>query len=74
MIYRKEHPKPQFMREDWLNLNGEWDFEFDYSCSGKERGFEKPDVRFEQKINVPFCVESKLSGIECKDFINSVWY
>ena len=27
MIYRTEHPKPQFMRENWLNLNGSWDFE-----------------------------------------------
>lgn len=26
-IPRKEHPKPQFERQDWLNLNGEWQFE-----------------------------------------------
>ena len=29
MIYREEYPRPQFVRDDWLNLNGEWDFEFD---------------------------------------------
>lgn len=29
---------------------------------------------FSQKITVPFCPESKLSGIEYKDFMNAVWY
>ncbi len=38
------YPRPQLRREDWLNLNGEWDFE-------------------EGIINVPFCPESKLSGV-----------
>ena len=36
MIYRIEHPKPQFERENWLNLNGEWNFSIDYSNSGKK--------------------------------------
>ena len=34
-MYRSEHPKPQFMRDNWMNLNGPWQFEFDYSDSGK---------------------------------------
>ncbi|MDF2791171.1 MAG: glycoside hydrolase family 2, partial [Neobacillus sp.] len=29
MIIRQEYPRPQLKRRDWLNLNGEWDFEFD---------------------------------------------
>ena len=37
MIYRTEHPKPQFEREAWENLNGEWQFEIDNGRSGKER-------------------------------------
>ena len=74
MIYRTEHPKPQFMRENWLNLNGEWQFEFDYSNSGAERKFYCDEQKFSCKINVPFCPESKLSGIENVDFMNSVWY
>lgn len=74
MIYRTEHPKPQFMREDWLNLNGEWQFEIDGGNSGKEREIYKNDIVFSQKINVPFCPESKLSGIENVDFMQSVWY
>ena len=74
MIYRTEHPKPQFMRKNWQNLNGEWQFEIDKSVSGIERGFYKNDFEYSMKINVPFCPESKLSGIENVDFLNAVWY
>lgn len=72
-MYREEHPNPQFFRNDWINLNGQWDFEFDFGCSGRERKMYEADG-FEKKINVPFCPESKLSGIEYKDFMNGVWY
>ena len=74
MIYRTEHPKPQFMRENWLNLNGEWQFEIDNSNSGVERKLYCDEKEFSSKINVPFCPESKLSSIENVDFMNSVWY
>ena len=74
MIYRTEHPKPQFMRENWLNLNGEWQFEIDNSNSGEERKLFESNKEFSLKINVPFCPESKLSGIENVDFMNAVWY
>ena len=43
------HPHPQMKREDWLNLNGAWNFSVDYEKKGS--------------IRVPFCPESKLSGI-----------
>ena len=74
MIYRSEHPKPQFQRANWLNLNGVWDFEIDHGNSGEARGMEKPDALLTQKINVPFCPESRLSGVEYTDFMRSVWY
>ena len=74
MIYRTEYPKPQFMRENWLNLNGEWQFEIDNGNSGAERKLFEASQEFSQKINVPFCPESKLSGVENVDFMNSVWY
>ncbi|MBE6964490.1 MAG: beta-galactosidase [Ruminococcaceae bacterium] len=73
-IFRKEHPKPQFVRENWENLNGEWEFEIDNGRSGIERGLYKPGVSLSGKINVPFCPESKLSGIENTDFMYGVWY
>lgn len=73
-MFRAEHPKPQFERKDWINLNGEWDFLIDAGESGIDRKAYSPDFAFDQKINVPFCPESKLSGIENKDFMSAVWY
>ena len=43
------YPRPQMKRENWLNLNGPWDFSVDYENLGQ--------------IRVPFCPESKLSCI-----------
>jgi beta-galactosidase/beta-glucuronidase len=73
-IPRPEHPKPQFARADWINLNGEWDFAFDFGQSGIERGWHDDPAVFDRKITVPFCPESKLSGIEYTDFMPAVWY
>lgn len=73
MIYRSEYPRPQFKRNDWINLNGEWDFTIDNSVTGEVRKFQEA-TSFDMKIRVPFCPESKLSGIEHKDFMNAVWY
>ena len=41
MIPRPEHPFPQMERENWLNLNGDWDFAFDFGKSGRDREFYK---------------------------------
>jgi beta-galactosidase/beta-glucuronidase len=73
-IPRPEHPRPQFERANWLNLNGEWNFAFDFGESGLERGWHYDPSEFDKTIMVPFCPESKLSGIEYKDFIPAVWY
>lgn len=74
MIPRNEHPNPNFKRNDYIILNGEWDFEFDFGNSGKERKLFDIDAPFSKKINVPFCPESELSGIGYKDFMAAVWY
>lgn len=72
-IPRPEHPRPQFLRDSWRNLNGTWDFDFDFGDSKKAQGWaDKTD--YSQKILVPFCPESKLSGIGHTDFMNAVWY
>lgn len=73
MNVRSEHPTPSFMRENWLNLNGEWEFYNDLSTSGTERKVFN-EKAFDQKIIVPFCPESTLSGIHFTDFMPSVWY
>ena len=72
-IPRAEYPRPQCERNAWINLNGEWTYSFDFGGSGLEREWFK-STGFDQKIIVPFCPESKLSGVEYKDFINHMWY
>ncbi len=72
-IPRPEHPNPQFERSRWQNLNGLWDFEFDFGTSGLDRKlYENP--RLLSRILVPFCPESQLSGIGYTDFIPCCWY
>lgn len=70
---RPEHPRPQFERKSWINLNGEWSYEFDFGKSGMERGLQS-SKGFDGKIIVPFCPESGLSGVGHKDFIETMWY
>lgn len=63
------HPNLIFEREGWESLNGEWDFGFskkavkNYRFLSEQAALElcRQSV-FEHKINVPFCVESELSG------------
>ena len=43
MIPRNEHPNPGFYRENYINLNGEWDFDFDFGNSGEEQKFQAND-------------------------------
>lgn len=69
---RPEYPRPQFVRADWLCLNGTWEFEADYGDSGAQRGLK--DRALTGKITVPFCPESELSGVHHPDFFNAVWY
>lgn len=73
VLPRPEYPRPQLMRDNWMNLNGEWEFEQDKSVSGASRKLYLKD-HLKGTITVPFCMESKLSGIEDKDFCECVWY
>lgn len=74
---RPEYPRPQLVRENnWINLNGKWDFTFDDSNVGlKEKWFKEENIRkFDRTIIVPFCFQSKLSGIEDTSFHDVIWY
>ena len=72
-IPRCEHPRPDKQRAEWLSLNGEWDFEIDNAIVGEAKKFYERDS-LDGKITVPFCPESKLSGVGHTDFMNMVWY
>ena len=69
---KPEHPRPQFFRPAWLNLNGEWQFEVDTADSGLQRGLRTRDLS--GTILVPYAPESEASGIGNTDFLEAVWY
>lgn len=62
-----EYPRPQMQRDNWLNLNGEW--EFAPATAGEAVPFGRT---LPQTILVPFAVESALSGIMEKH--DRMWY
>lgn len=76
------HPNPQFERKSFVSLDGEWDFGFTKAVPGVFK-FSQDSERAENlqkkadypyKINVPFCIESRLSGIGFTGFVNLVRY
>jgi beta-galactosidase/beta-glucuronidase len=71
---RPEFPEPQFQRELWQNLNGPWEFEFDDANAGLDADWASGSHKFTRTITVPFCFESKLSGIADTSFHPWVWY
>lgn len=67
-----EHPRPDFERPEWQNLNGAWAFELDPKDAGiREKWFDghKP---FSLHIQVPFPWGSPLSGVP--DSADIGWY
>ena len=71
---RPEHPRPDFQRESWLNLNGEWQFEVDAKAEGEQHGWSSGHD-LAQRIVVPFCPESRLSGLGlATNYLPHVWY
>lgn len=73
MISRTEYPRPQFVREEWLCLNGEWEFAFDDADQGIPQQWQNGQ-ELPQRINVPFAYQTLLSGINDKAVHEVVWY
>ena len=67
-----EHPRPDFERADWVNLNGPWQFRFDKENAGEGAGWAAGKIEFQETITVPFPWGSRLSGLENKADIG--WY
>jgi len=67
-----KHPRPDFQREKWLNLNGPWQFRFDSQNVGQKQEWFKGEVEFPLTVMVPFSWGSKLSGV--KDEADIAWY
>ena len=71
--YIKDYPRPQFVRNQWENFNGTWDFAFDDSNVGETEKWYQffPKVL---QIQVPFTYETKAGGIHDETRHDYVWY
>src|ERR1051326_7489964 len=58
-----EHPRPDFERDDWLNLNGTWRFAYDRDNTGERAGWIRGDLPGAHRILVPFSWGAPLSGV-----------
>jgi hypothetical protein len=54
-----EYPRPQLVRDNWVNLNGLWD----HAVTGIN---DPQPTEFAGQLLVPFCIESALSGVKRK--------
>ena len=72
--YVKTYPRPQFVRKEWKNLNGEWEFIFDEYNEGEDKEYFVNFPKENNKIQVPFTYETQLSGIQDESVHNVVWY
>ena len=66
-----EHPRPDFERAAWVNLNGHWSFTFDEASAQKAISEGSLDA-MDLQIMVPFPWGSGLSEVEDKGDI--AWY
>ena len=72
-VPRPEHPRPDAYRANWLNLDGRWQFEIDDQADGEARGLTS-GKDLSSIITVPFCPESKLSGVGHYGIMKHTWY
>jgi hypothetical protein len=71
LIPRPEHPRPDAIRAEWLNLNGPWEFA---ETNEDETSRFLSGAPYSDTIVVPFCREAPASGIERREFVKNVWY
>ena len=67
-----EHPRPDFERAEWSNLNGDWGFCFDAENVGLEDQWFRDANSFSKRIVVPFSWGAPLSGVA--DQADVAWY
>src|SRR5688572_1581523 len=67
-----EHPRPDFARSGWVNLNGSWRFAFDARNDGERAGWTSGALAGSREILVPFSWGAPLSGVP--DSADIGWY
>ena len=73
MIPRSEYPRPDRVRQDWLCLNGQWDFAFDEKNVGLYEDWMNRRS-LDTEITVPFVYQCELSGINDVRHSDYIWY
>ena len=68
--YQKGYPRPQFVRSEWTDLNGEWKFGFD----DETQEADALKGRLPRTIRVPYTYETMMSGIGIAQAHHAVWY
>lgn len=70
---KEKSRRPDFYRKEWLDLNGEWEFDFDDEKAGIEnKWYRKHD--YKKTIQVPYCYQSELSKIHDTGKHPYLWY
>ena len=65
------YPRPQLVRDNWMSLNGQWEFAFD---DGMVHKTPSDPIAWDKTITVPFAPESNASGIADQGFHPACWY
>ena len=68
------HPRPQFARAEWTELDGTWQFAYDDADRGLDERWWTREEPFDREIQVPYPPESALSGIQDRGYHAVVWY
>ena len=72
-VPRPEHPRPDMMRAQWVNLNGDWQFDFDDADAGRAQNWMTKET-WGRTITVPFPWQAPLSGIAATEEHPIGWY
>ena len=67
---KRGYPRPQLRRENWISLNGMWDFAFDEHALWTDPG----SVAWSAQIKVPFSPETSASGLKAMGYFRAIWY
>lgn len=66
-MQREEYPRPQFVRDRFMVINGTWEFGYDDAGVSLEEGWYQPGKALPMQIEVPFVYECAMSGIGCHE-------
>ncbi|MCQ2742418.1 MAG: glycoside hydrolase family 2 [Bacilli bacterium] len=73
-FHREDYPRPQFVRQSFINLNGNWSFAFDDDDVGTSLDYCSKIPAKKKTIVVPYAYQTKNSGIEDESYHPIVWY